>query len=48
MLKTDNEPAILALADGVRTKRGERTMVEKSPKYSHQSNGVAENCGEED
>ena len=43
-LKADNEPAIQALADGVRTKRGERTMVEKSPKYSHQSNGVAENA----
>ena len=43
-LKADNEPAIQALADGVRIKRGERTMVEKSPKYSHQSNGVAENA----
>ena len=41
-LKADNEPAIQALADGI--KRGERTMVEKSPKYSHQSNGVAENA----
>ena len=43
-LKADNEPAIQALVDGVRSKRGERTMVEKSPKYSHQSNGVAENA----
>ena len=28
LLKTDNEPAIQALVDGVRAKRGERTMVE--------------------
>ena len=44
LLKADNEPAIQALVDGVRAKRGERTMVEKSPKYSHQSNGAAENA----
>ena len=41
VLKSDNEPAIQALVDGVRIKRGEKTMVEKSPKYSHQSNGAA-------
>ena len=44
VLKSDNEPAIQALVDGVRIKRGERTMVEKSPQYSHQSNGAAENA----
>ena len=44
VLKSDNEPAIQALVEGVRIKRGERTMVEKSPKYSHQSNGAAENA----
>ena len=38
LLKADNEPAIQARVDGVRAKRGERTMVEKSPKYSHKSN----------
>ena len=42
LLKADHEPAIQALVDGVRAKRGERTMVEISPKYSHQSNGAAE------
>ena len=32
-----------ALVDGLRTKRGERTMAEMSPNYSHQLNGAAEN-----
>ena len=44
LLKGDNEPAIQALVDAVRVRRGERTMVEKSPKYSHQSNGAVENA----
>ena len=44
LLKADNEPAIQALVDAVRVRRGERTMVEKSPKYSHQSNGLVENA----
>ena len=44
LLKADNEPAIQALVDAVRVRRGERTMVEKSPKYSHQSNGAVENA----
>ena len=44
LLKADSEPSIQALVDGLRTKRGERTMVEKSPKYSHQLNGAAENA----
>ena len=44
LLKADNEPAIQALVDGVRAKRGEKIMVERSPKYSHQSNGAAENA----
>ena len=41
LLKADNEPAIQTLVDAVRS---ERTMVEKSPKYSHQSNGAVENA----
>ena len=44
LLKADNEPAIQALVDAVRVKRGERTMVEKSRKYSQQSNGAVENA----
>ena len=44
LLKADNEPAIQALVDAFRLGRGERTMVEKSPKYSHQSNGAIENA----
>ena len=44
LLKADNEPAIQALVDAVRVRRSERTMVEKSSKYSHQSNGAVENA----
>ena len=44
LLKADNEPAIQALVDAVRVRWGERTTVEKSPKYSHQSNGAVENA----
>ena len=43
LLKADNEPAIQALVDADRVKRDGRTMVKKSPKYSHQSNGAVEN-----
>ena len=43
LLKADNESAIQALVDAVRSKRDGRTMVEKSAKYSHQSDGAAEN-----
>ena len=44
LLKADNEPAIQALVDAVRVKRGERTTVERSPKCSHQSNGAVREC----
>ena len=44
LLKADNEPAIQALVDAVRVRRGERTMVENSPKFSHQSHGAVENA----
>ena len=44
MLKADNEPAVQALVDAVRVERGEWTMVENSPKYSHHSNGAVENA----
>ena len=40
VFKADNEPAIQALVDAVRVRRGERTMGETSPKYSRQSNGA--------
>ena len=48
LLKSDNEPAIQALVDGVRAKRGERTVVDKSPKYSHQSNGAGRERSQKD
>ena len=44
LLKGENEPVIQALVDAVRVRRGERTMVEKSPRYSHQSDGAVENA----
>ena len=44
LLNADNEPATQALVDAVRVKRGERTMVGKSPKNWHQSNGAVENA----
>ena len=44
LLKADNEQTIQALVDAIRVRRGERTMVEKSPKYFHQSNGAVENA----
>ena len=44
LLKADNESAVQAIVDAVRVKRAERTMVEKIPKYSHQSNGAVENA----
>ena len=44
LLKADNEPAIQAFVDAVRVRRSERTMVEKSPKYPHQSNGAVGNA----
>ena len=44
LLMADNEPAIQALVDAVRGKRGERAMVEKNPKYSYQPNGAVEKC----
>ena len=44
LLKADNEPAIQALVDAVRVRRGERTMLEKSPKYSHQAKGAVESA----
>ena len=44
LFKADNEPAIQALVDAARVRRGERTTAEKSPKYSHLSNGAVENA----
>ena len=44
VLKADQEPAIQALLAEVRRRRGTayRTMIEKPPRYSSQSNGLAE------
>ena len=44
LLKAVSEPAIQALVDAVRITRDERTMVGKSPKYTHQSSGAVENA----
>ena len=44
LLKEDAGFAIQTLVDASWLGRGERTMVEKSSKYSHQSSGAAENA----
>ena len=44
LLKADHEPSIQALVDAVQVQWVERTMVAKSPMYSHQSNGAVENA----
>ena len=44
LLKANIEPAIQTLVDAVRVRRSERTMVEKSPEYSHQSTGAVESA----
>ena len=42
ILKTDGEPAIMALRDQLAKAHGGMTMVETSAKEEHQSNGIAE------
>ena len=45
-IKTDQEPAILAIAEAIirlrAAKEAKETISENSPPYSHQSNGVVE------
>ena len=47
VLKTDGEPAIVALMDAIREKRKHETIPSHSPAYSPQSNGVAERAVQE-
>ena len=42
IIKTDGEPAIMALRDQLARMHGGQTMVETSAKEEHQSNGIAE------
>ena len=43
VLHTDGEPSIVALVEKVKEKRtGGRTLLEQGPRYSHQSQGYAE------
>ena len=42
ILKTDGEPAVMALRDQLARAHGGMTMVETSAKEEHQSNGIAE------
>ena len=43
ILKTDQEPAIMKLAQEVKNKRTHETVLVKGQKYSHQSMGFIEN-----
>jgi hypothetical protein len=43
-LKCDQEPSMKKIVDVLKEKRTHRTLVELSPKYSHQSNGVIESA----
>ena len=42
LLHTDGEPAIVSLVNKVKEKRAGRTVPEQGPRYSHQSQGHAE------
>ena len=43
ILQCDPEPSLIKWAEGVKSKRTERTVIRSSPKRSHQSNGGVEN-----
>ena len=42
-LQCDPEPSLIKLAESVKSKRTERTVIRRSPRRSHQSNGGVEN-----
>ncbi len=44
IMKSDSEPAILALKEAVRRETSVEVVVEESPVGDHQANGVAENA----
>ena len=44
ILKTDNEPALVCLRDGIIQKLDKEVLVEKLPKGESQSNGAMENA----
>ena len=39
----EQEPSLIKWAEGVKSKRKERTFIRSSPRRSHQSNGAVEN-----
>ena len=47
VLRTDKEPAVLAVAAEIRDKRSAPTIVEAAPKESHQSVGGVERANQE-
>ena len=47
VLRTDKEPAILALATEIREKRSAPTIVESAPKGAHQAVGGVERANQE-
>ena len=44
MLKSDNEPAVLALKESVRKETDVELIMQESPVGDHQANGLAENA----
>ena len=44
ILKSDQEPSILSLKDAVKARGNIEVILEESPKYESQSNGVIENA----
>ena len=43
-LKCDQEPSMKKIVEIIKEKRKHRTLIEFSPKYSHQSNGIVESA----
>ena len=46
VVKGDNEPAMKALLARIKEMRVHSTIVEESPEYEPQSNGLAERCAQ--
>lgn len=44
ILKSDNEPAVKALASQVKVMRSGPTILEESPEYELHASGIAERC----
>ena len=43
-VQCDPEPSLIMWAENAKSKRQDRTVIRSSPRRSHQSNGVVDNC----